>query len=59
MLIWLSGKKAYIVGIIMILYGAIYVGWETGDWKTAWESILGGMAIMGLRAGITKSGIPK
>lgn len=51
---FLSGKKTYIVGVGMILYGV--GGWVAGihDYNTAIKMVLEALAIMGLRAGVSK-----
>jgi len=51
----LSGYKTYLVGIGMILYGV--GGYAAGlhDWDTAMTFIMNGLAMMGLRAGVSKA----
>lgn len=51
---WLKGKKTYITGAGLILWGVFeYV---TGDQASGANHVLEGVGLMTLRAGITKGG---
>ena len=60
---WLKGKKVYLIGIGMVLYGI--GGYAAGlhDWDTAMSFISQGLLGMGIRAGVSKAikanGVPK
>jgi len=60
---WLKGKKVYLIGAGMILYGV--GGYVAGlhDWDTAISFISQGLLGMGIRAGVSKAikanGVPK
>ncbi len=49
---WLSGKKTYIVGGLMVAIGIVHIA--TGAGEEGWRYILDGLAFMGLRAGVSK-----
>lgn len=49
----LSGKKTYIVGGLMVLYGLIVQGLFQEAWESAGQTILAGLGLMGLRAGVS------
>ena len=51
----LSGWKTYIVGCAIIIYGIAVRGFYENDWNGAVMLILEGLAIMGLRAGVSKA----
>lgn len=54
MMTYLSGKKTYIIGGITVAYGiALFF---TDQREKGLQTILEGIALMTLRAGITKSG---
>jgi hypothetical protein len=56
MLSFLSGKKTYIVAVVTLIYGVVVVGWQGHDWANAWNYVLAAASLVGLRAGVTKSG---
>lgn len=49
---FLSGKKTYIVAIVMIAYSLVVTGWSNKDWNGAFEQILVALGMGGLRSGI-------
>lgn len=54
---WLDGKKAYLLGLVAIIYAlsGLYLG--KIDSATAMDMIWAGLTAIALRAGIKKSGI--
>jgi hypothetical protein len=51
---WLSGKKTYIIGSLMVALGVVHI--VTGAGEEGWRYVLDGLAFMGLRAGVSKLG---
>ena len=50
----LSGKRTYIVGIGMILYGIGGFAAGIHDWEAGLKLVLEGLGLCGLRAGVAK-----
>lgn len=49
----LEGKKSFIVAAAMIFYAVVVLGFQGGDWNEATKLILEGLALFGLRLGIS------
>jgi len=50
----LEGKKTYIAGILMILYGLGVEGYYAGDWARGIKTALAGFALIGGRSAAKK-----
>lgn len=55
LLIFLQGKKTYVIAFAGLVYAVVIVGWQQGDWSSCWELVLAALGLGGLRAGVTKS----
>jgi hypothetical protein len=54
-MVWLSGKKTYIIGGLMVAIGIVHIA--TGATDDGWRYIMEGLTAMSLRAGISKVGL--
>lgn len=48
----LSGKKTYLVALVMVLYAVVYYGVQENDWGAAGKMVLEALGLAGLRNGV-------